>query len=48
VGEEARNRGIRTRITVWDGSPQILTEDFVPNRVGLIVENNIVTGIEMG
>lgn len=48
VQDIAKGKGVRTRILQIDDTPMILTCDFDPSRVELIVENNIVTQLRFG
>lgn len=42
----ADDEGFVFRIAVLDGEDQMLTMDFVPNRVNVAVDDGIVTGVE--
>ncbi len=44
--EVVEDEGWEFRIAVLDGEDQVLTMDFVPNRVNVAVDDGIVTGIE--
>lgn len=40
--------GCRSRVVVVDGHPRTITSDFVPNRIDLTIDHDVVTAIGRG
>jgi hypothetical protein len=45
---KARAQGLRSRMTLIDGQPCIITADFVPTRVNFVVQDGVVVKASFG